>query len=379
MNDICNLIILYFITLSYSIFVAAEVRREYCVVLTSIPPRFDQIHVTVESWLRQTFPPKKILIVIPTRYRRFRRKSGERAWKTNIEELETALRSANYNKQLADGVLEIYETATDFGPLTKFIGSLQYQIEHTHMKSGFWVDYWMYCDDDMKYRPQLAQYYMQQIDNYANKNSKNDQLEMDNVLLSASESELMYNEIGIAKPYHSMAYTLFSSEQRLHFQLAHEHSPRHITHIQGVDTYMIPTEALGILDLPTEKVMTQRTGEDSINIRPLSDVLNVERLVQQYHSTVCPESYYQDDYVVSFLLNLAGINVTSIQNPCKVLGLNPHDDLCKKGVNMVESIEGLTKSHFQMHLNEDVFRREHVTQHCLMNTADVAYRILHKV
>ena len=49
---------------------------------------------------------------------------------------------------------------------------------------------------------------------------------------------------------------------------------------------------------------------------------------------------------------------------------------CTNGVSMTMSIEGVSKHIFQMHMNEQVFTREYITQQCLMAHANEVYSML---
>jgi hypothetical protein len=280
-----------------------------------------------------------------------------------------------------------------WGPITKFIGSMQHQAVLSN--NGVFISHWLYCDDDVFYLPTLA-------------------LQYQDALASLPSP--------VTDPrYHNVGYTMFAAEARLQFQLTQEATPRYVSHVQGVDTYIIPSGALAELfqhgsstphatntdgQIQGEPVLSR----NSCSVAPRINITSIEQLVRHYHSTLCPESFYQDDYVVSLLLDLAGIKMISLRQSgvacCKEgraasvsdgMGsaiCRSGEDSCNRlyyeaildtadksqnqecGCDMHESVPGVTKRHFQMHMKEEVFVRESITQRCLMDTANDAYRVL---
>jgi hypothetical protein len=312
---------------------------------------------------------------------------------SHANQLTEILRST-FPAEIGSGQLEVIETVTDWGPVTKFIGSLLYQ-EHLLKVRGrsFDIDYWMYCDDDVQYREDVVRYYAQQINLRTEHQISHSTELVDEVGTSDAGSENAFQR------YDSNGYTLFAAEKRLHFSLSHESSSRHVSHIQGVDSYLIPTSAFGInvkqsqvhtadtSDIGPDILLTTTEEYSQARTSPLSNVTNIVHIVEHYHARICPEAYYQDDYMVSFLLNLAGTDMVSIRNPCAHGLVTPAQlattpvgndlDICRSGLNLVAPIVGVTKENYQMHLKEEVFVRESITQQCLMDTAEDAYRAMH--
>ena len=105
--------------------------------------------------------------------------------------------------------------------------------------------------------------------------------------------------------------THFAEDVRIYISLRHEDLKRPIQHIQGVDTFHI-----------------SRSGLLFNNIMNHSQVVSIIHFFHQ----VCPLSFYQDDYILSFILNLANFSIKSIWDNHKVAG----------------HIENVSKSNFQV-------------------------------
>jgi hypothetical protein len=361
----------------------------YAVSFTTIPPRSKHIHHTVRSWLQQSIPPQKIIVFVPAVYKRFRPKAKQDTEQSRAAapaELTNILYAA-FPTEIDSRLIEIITLTADWGPMTKFIGSLAYQ--QFEFLSGpnpiLTLDYWMFCDDDVRYREDVARYYAQQIELISQQRVLSRTQRAEDAATEASPS---IEGPPVDPRYHSLGYTLFAAEKRLHFSLSHESSDREVSHIQGVDSYLIPISAFDIPESDASSIganglLTTKGGTVLPGKRALANVTNMARIVEHYYTSICPDSFYQDDYMVSFLLNLAGIDMLSIRNPCAYGLITPAQaattldengvDVCKSGLNLVGPIPGVTKEHFQMHLKEEVFRRETITQRCLMETANDAY------
>jgi hypothetical protein len=263
--------------------------------MTTIPPRFPFVRQVVQSWVEQSIKPVAVLIFVPQFYKRFRRKAVGDNTMSHAEQLRELLSQAHLNQ-----VAHVHEMITDWGPLTKFIGCLHYHHGHFGLEPALAIDYWMFGDDDVRYLPDTARYYFNSVQIYQAREATAQHL-----------SDAAKNSMNDKEVYHSTGYTLFSAETRLRYQLKHELQPRHVTHIQGVDTYIIPSS---VFSIPVSASGTRSTAVYSV----LWNVSNIERIVHHYHTYVCPESFYQDDYMVSFLLDLAGVRMVSIRNPCEV-------------------------------------------------------------
>jgi hypothetical protein len=114
---------------------------DFCVSLTSIPPRFKNLDKTIDSILRQTLLPKKILVNIPTFYKRF-------SYNEDI----------NYLKKFNSDIVEVV-FCKDYGPGTKILGSID-------KISNF--DFVLLIDDDHKYKDYMCESFLKN----ANKSKK---------------------------------------------------------------------------------------------------------------------------------------------------------------------------------------------------------------
>ena len=116
--------------------------KNFCISLTTIPPRFNTLKKTLDSIYSQQIQPKKVFLNIPKKFKRFK----------NIDFDFTNL-SKNYDS------LELSK-CEDFGPGTKLLGSLQ-------KISKF--DYVILLDDDHEYNNQMLKIFCKQAEINLNK------------------------------------------------------------------------------------------------------------------------------------------------------------------------------------------------------------------
>lgn len=107
---------------------------EFCVSLTTIPPRFINIEKTLYSILDQTLKPNKIFLNVPINYKRFAYHNAD----------------LDYLEKKFDLVKIIY--CEDYGPGTKLLGALKYLNNY---------DYVILVDDDHKYHKFMFQIFNQ--------------------------------------------------------------------------------------------------------------------------------------------------------------------------------------------------------------------------
>ena len=99
------------------------------VSLSSIPPRFDKLGPTLDCLLQQTARIDRIIVYIPTQYRRF-------------PDWDGAL------PEVPEGV-EIHRCADDLGPATKVLyAAKEFRGQDCDI---------LLCDDDRRYKPHWAQ------------------------------------------------------------------------------------------------------------------------------------------------------------------------------------------------------------------------------
>ena len=200
--------------------------------------------------------------------------------------------------EVADERVQTLTIDYDYGPITKVLGLIRNIDRYPEIK------YWIVCDDDVGY---------------------------------ASDTYLRYHHALKATDYKSVL-THFSEDYRIAVKLhTKDKTFKRIQHIQGVDTYLLPAYLL--------------------QSNPIMQFAKFQNIVEFFH-TVCPLSFYQDDYVMSFLLYLAGIRVVSTWNNQKVAG----------------HIHNVSLSNFQMHKDSEVFDREDQTKACITLNAPNIYR-----
>ena len=102
--------------------------ENFCVSLTSIPPRFETLEKTIRSINSQTKKPQKIFLNIPLKYKRYPES------KYNILRLEKNFENLKITR------------CNDYGPGTKVLGSLKYLTDY---------DYVVLIDDDHIYNKDM--------------------------------------------------------------------------------------------------------------------------------------------------------------------------------------------------------------------------------
>ena len=300
----------FFALFRHAVRADAESTVSFGVAMTTIPVRFSSIHNTIRSWLSQEFPPDVIVISIPKKYKRFKRKKNRSG---NLESNRAAvLRNLKMEGIMVEKIVLI-ETSHDFGPATKFAGLLTV-YSHNSFEISM-PDYWIIGDDDVHYSSTtISRYYF------------------------ALHSRL--NPVSSA--IESTGFTHFSKDIRIRLQLPDGRS-KSIIHVQGVDTFML-----------SNRLLLQHNASDSA-----LSYDSFKRLLDFFHST-CPESFYQDDYIISLAFSFASLKIVSLWN----------------NDNVAKHVEGVSKSHSQMHMHKDVFMREEKTKDCVRQHAVSAYKLI---
>jgi hypothetical protein len=292
----------------------------FAVVLTTIPPRFPHLTTTILSWLEQDLPPVRICIYVPRQYKRFRRKQNLKMGISFLHYLESKLskQSTRLSEALNKSVVKLVDASEDYGAITRFSGLINEQIFWSKAPPNIsstcfnrfteeLPHFWLISDDDVKYAQFTTTKYFHGI--------------------------LHFNQQH--KVERSFGLTQFSEDYRMVYQDS-ESNLHAVPHVQGVDTYIVPQEYL----------MLQYCTFDVLHY------LHVNAAINFFHD-VCPEAFFHDDYIVSFLLHLAGLKVWSIWN---------YD-------NLAGHIEGVSKSNFQMHMSADVFEKEESVKKCVSTYA----------
>ena len=296
--------------------------------MTTIPPRFTSIHHTLASWLQQEdYQPACILILVPRVYRRFKQRShNETATEmvTTASLLESSIReqAPALAEHLDSGRVRIVPVDADLGPITKLTGLLQHRATACtpHLVHRP-IDFWVFGDDDVAYTPQTLRRY---------------------------DLRMLLPPPGLSPASLSRtALTHFSEDARMVVQLSPQENPQRVRHVQGVDTVLLPT---ALLDLQ----IAQR--------RALHPTVCVQ-LLELAIFPACPDAFFQDDYVISLLLHLAGIDVVSAWN-------NDH---------VAKHVKDVSKSNSQLHMKANVYEREEATKACLTREAADIYSLSKKL
>lgn len=296
----------------------------WAVCMTTIPPRFTSIHHTLRSWLQQQeIQPACLAVFVPKIYRRFKRRSHNdtaTSMVTTAHLLERSIRehAPDLATHLDSSRIHVMPVETDYGPITKLSGLLHHHATACRgaQRNAAPIEFWVFGDDDVAYTPQT--------------------------LLRYSLRMLLPPPGMHPARLVRTALTHFSEDVRLVVKLAHEETARHVRHLQGVDTVLLPVALLE----------AQRTE---------GNVLHPAIFVELLESAVlskCPDAFYQDDYVIALLLNLGGVEVLSAWN-------NDH---------VAKHVEGVSKENSQMHMKAGVYEREEATKACLAKEADNIHR-----
>lgn len=290
----------------------------FAISMTVVPNRFSSLEGTLMSWLNQTIPPLKICIFVPNKYRRFKRKNSVKYDLQNSEVLKSMLlSSATMGPHLVNGLIEILGMELDYGPASKFMGFLWY-TQYLYSESSV-PDFWVVGDDDVGYSNLLLANYCDALTKRSLRCGKN-----------------CSNSFGM---------TQFAETYRQQFRLVKVNAdgsttlePHRILHVQGVDTFIIPSD------------VARYTLRYDL----------VEHIVEYFHSK-CPESFYQDDYVISFILHVFNVEMSSIRIDDQLSPTYP--------------IEGVTMFNSQMHIDKRVNQREEATKACVLNSVQYVYSV----
>lgn len=289
----------------------------FSVCVTTIPPRFKSIQHSLLSWFEDGIGPSQIFIFIPKNYRRFRRRLVVENISESLATLENhavnlrhkLLNNEALSRLIQEQRIQIIELEKDWGPISKFIGVMSV--------ANMLDDYIVFCDDDVRYSSKILDLYGQAWQAVKNRHN-----------------------VG------HLGFTIFAETYRLLLPTFGKGSTTttYVQHVQGVDTYAIPKAAL---------------RECNGDARSLCFVAAVQ-IVEAFHK-ICPQSFYQDDYIASYLIHTGDVVMKSIRNV---------DHTVEK---FVQNIDNVSKAYFQMHMQGDVFIREYGTQQCVMGNAEAIY------
>jgi hypothetical protein len=290
----------------------------YGVALTTIPPRFNSVHHTLQSWQQQQMPPAVILIFVPRVYRRFRRKIKPGKSKNDVSYVEELTRILTTRDLMTNIV--VVETEDDFGPILKYYGLYEFiQNNRGENLSQTHVTHWIVGDDDVAYTPSTISVYNQEL--------ICDKSFVSNSCVDVNKTILTHYR----KDYRLLIDASVDGEVT--------DQENRIMHFQGVDTILFPSMILR--DTPV------------FNSAAL-------KLFIPWMFSLCEGSFYQDDYIVSLLIHLTKFPTRSLWNGQRVAG----------------HVDDVSKSNFQLHMHHDVFVREYDTQQCLQHRSSEIVRML---
>lgn len=266
--------------------------QNFGVGLTTIPPRFTTVHHVISSWFSQKLVPEIVVVFVPERYQYFISESTRDRSK-NIVTLKTELEKY-FPELLTKGKIVVQPMKKDWGPITKYVGLLEH---FDILGSNVNVDYWVIGDDDVRYSDDTLSQYSTAI-------------ARDNLQNSVSTHFKVHPRVKVNMGSHV----------------------EDIMHLQGVDTVLFPTALL---------------RSHAADIGLLSYDVFTEG-VKQFH-ILCPDSFFQDDYILSYLVAMSKAPVASIWS----------------GQKVAHHVNAVSKSNQQMHIHPQVFHREENTKNCI--------------
>lgn len=257
----------------------------FAVSFTTIPPRFDICYKTIQSLLDQNMKPKFIIISVSPYWdpeRRIRDHSWQSLLEVRISNSDILRKSLSvkFYEEWKAGIISVIEIPKDYGSASKLVGVLL----------SFYIykaDYWIICDDDLVYRSNLIQRYY-----------------------DAYETEKI-------KPIHGPVITMFDSMHDMFSVRVFGHSVL-ITQLQGADTYVIPTSVL---------------HRHSMQALPLSYAKFPMFLEHMFQT--CPESYFNDDFLISFTVHLSKLMLRSLWNGRTSFVRNDYNDSSEMHLNVL--------------------------------------------
>lgn len=311
----------------------------YSLAMTTIPPRFPHLAPTLLSWLHQVHKPNRICIYIPVSYKRFRKKGAASSMSLSTYDLlmKHLVNNPQINLAIESKIVRVVLLEKDFGPISKLVGVLMEQknldsnrytsnISNCYERNENLPNFWIFGDDDVEYSQYTILKYNYYISNY-------------HITDMFSLSDWNTNHFVL---------TQFVETYRIFYDILFADGdikrivPRHL---QGVDTYLISTNSF-------------LNNWEHFGIFHFKTALAI---IDFFHDS-CPESFYQDDYLVSFLVSLANIPIYTIWNNDK----------------LTSHVEGVSLSNFQMHRDPKVNFREETTKSCIYTYANDIYQRLLK-
>jgi hypothetical protein len=286
-------------------------------------------------------------------------------------------------KRLEDGFIQIIEVEKDWGPITRFIGTMSLSSRNedgltdystsTHTKHARPRDFWLIADDDVYYSSNTISKYHHELHHrlsalfpisLAGISSDMSQSVINNIACSTCDGgrivlSQFITDYRVAIPIHDnnifpmnqmVTTTVFDGKPLLEDQ---RESLTILKHIQAVDTYLFPAPD------PQHQELNNPIPYHSKNNFTLETIVSA---ITYFHKA-CPESFYQDDYLVAYIFHVLGFDVISIW----------------KNDKLAQHIDHVSKSNFQMHMNKEVFIKEDMTKSCIFTFSNEVIRLIREI
>ena len=332
--------------------------------MTTIPPRFKAIIPTLISWCQQDVEPHRVYIFVPKVFKRFTPKKNQKKKEngdiiTSAQSLITNIRTEqSLSARIDNGFIQVIEVEKDWGPITRFVGAMEVsEVDQSHS-----TDYWLIGDDDVYYSSNTIAKYQHEL--AIKQQLSSTMLDRSRLLLSQFITDYRVaipnanNFENYDKNFNQIITTFvndgnpLSLEQRGKLQI--------LKHIQAVDTYLFPSQrTLRIGESQDYYGIDDRTESRTTAYQFNFTSTIITKAISFFHKT-CPESYYQDDYIMSFLFHVLGFQVISIWNNDK----------------LAQHVDHVSKSNFQMHMSQEVFMKEDMTKSCISTFASDVIRLI---
>jgi len=280
----------------------------------------------------------------------------------------------------------------DLGPAVKYAGCMQMAHEWDIHSSP--VDYpslalhavptqWVVSDDDVAYSPTTLSRYSQsrkleglELELTLGQEGNSDKSGTRSTLTLAGSPTQTQTQIKTQSQemiLKNTVFTHFSEDYRLILKLDDEPFKRPVMHIQGVDTVCFPASLFQQHRSHFNSMWNSNHDSDIDNMSDITTHTHTHITIPvatlaielfnaglRYFHRKCPSSFYQDDYIVSFLLNIGDVHVQSLWN-------NDH---------VAKHVNDVSKSHHQMHMHPNVHEREESTKECIAKNTNHAFLYL---
>ena len=307
-------ILVFIVIFNYgnNVYCQIPLQSKWAVSFATIPPRFHICNETVRSLFLQTLKPEFVIIFVATGWdhKRVNRNisfgtTSQLGFEHSNAQMLRNILEAYFPLYIRSGKLTVVELPRDYGPATKFVGVLL-------SFSYFPVDYWVICDDDNIYDSNLFKLY-----------------------------EIAFDEYSRKTRIHGPVLTTFDALHSI-FRIIAYGTSYLVPQIQGADSYVIPTAVL------------YHQRKHNLLLSYSKFLIFLEHMF-----LACYESYYNDDFLISFAFRLARVQIRSLW----------------KG--KISYIPNHQNDSSEMHLNASAnYYRRNVTKVCIQRETMAIVRLL---